>query len=96
MEEKLLDTFKIVLSPQRIEILRLILRRRGKFTVNDLKDGIKPLSVAISDATLVTTIQLFHTRHLLVGSPSVHSDKGRPPMQYELSVKVRDILEPGN
>ena len=95
-EEKILTTFKLTPTPQRLEILRLILKRRGSlFTASDLKGDITHLSVAISDATLVTTIQLFHTRHILVGSSGFHGEKGRPPMQYSITRQVMDMPEMG-
>ncbi len=94
MEEKILHAFKIVPTPQRIEILRLILKRRGtSFTVNDLKDDIRHVSIVISDGTLVTTLQLFHTRHVLTGSPGLNVDKGRPPLRYTLGRQLIELLD---
>ncbi len=95
MEEKILNHFKIVSSPQRIELLRLISMRKHQFTVNDLKEDVKHVSVVIYDSTLVTTIQLFHTRHLLLGSSGQHGDKGRPPMRYTLSAQVTEMFNAG-
>lgn len=93
MEEKILNAFKIISTPQRIEILRLIINRRGgSFILNDLKSEITQVTIVVSNATLVTTLQLFHTRHLLLATPGPHGEKGRPPMQYRLTSAVIDLI----
>ena len=94
MEEKILGAFKIISTPQRIEILRLIIKRRGSsFILNDLKSEITQVTIVISNATLVTTLQLFHTRHLLLATPAPRSEKGRPPIQHRLAGAVTDLID---
>ncbi len=89
--EEILMAFKITSTPQRHELLNIMLHCEGPFSLAELKQETEKALIVISEGTIVQTLLLFEMRHLIVGRPEERTEKkkGRPPMQYTVSTKVR-------